>query len=170
MSIDAGTNIYPYFRDGNWDTLTKNINAFRSINNTTQLGVVCTTSVYQIMDIENVFDSLMSLDVDVLDVAMVQSPRYLNPSILMIKFNEDVLTDIKKTYKIISQHKNKDLRNSAQAGLETIEKYITKHKSKYSDYGAFLEYIRKTDKLWHQNFNNYLVNYKYNNKQLKRIK
>ena len=170
MSIDAGTNIYPYFRDGNWDTLTKNINAFRSINNTTQLGVVCTTSVYQIMDIENVFDSLMSLDVDVLDVAMVQSPRYLNPSILMIKFNKDVLTDIKKTYKIISQHKNKDLRNSAQAGLETIEKYITKHKSKYSDYSAFLEYIRKTDKLWYQNFNNYLVNYKYNNKQLKRIK
>jgi len=124
------------------------------------------------MDIQNVFDSLMSLDVDVLDVAMVQSPRYLNPSILMIKFNQDVLTDIKETYKIISQHKNIKLRKSARIGLNIIEHYIMKHQPKYAedDYNSFLEYIQKTDKLWHQNFNNYLVNYKYKGKQLKRIK
>ena len=171
MSIDAGTNIYPYFRDGNWDTLTKNIDAFRSINNTTQLGVVCTTSAYQIMDIQNVFDSLMSLDVDVLDVAMVQTPLYLNPSIIMTKFSKDVLADIKNTYKIISQHKNINLRESARIGLNTIEHYIMKHQPKYAedDYNSFLVYIRKTDKLWQQDFNNYLVNYRYNNNQIERV-
>ena len=71
--------------------------------------------------------------------------------------------------KIDMKAKNINLRDSARAGLETIEKYIMKHHPKYHDYNSFLVYIRKTDKLWQQDFNNYLVNYKYNNNQIERV-
>ena len=53
MSLDAGTNIYPYFRTGDWQTLKDNIKTFRAINRHTFLSIVCTTSAYQLLDLEN---------------------------------------------------------------------------------------------------------------------
>tara|TARA_B100002003_G_scaffold241634_1_gene263581 strand:- start:8 stop:931 length:924 start_codon:yes stop_codon:yes gene_type:complete len=188
MSIDSGENIYPYFRGGDWETLVNNINVFRSVNNFTRLGAVCTTSVYQIMDIENVFESILSLDIDEFHVSLVQSPEYLNPAIMMLHFKDAVLKDIEKTHTIIEQYKNKkmdstnligNIQNEAFNELNKIKTYITNHTPKQSDkwphginghYKSFMAYINISDKLWKQNFNDYITNYKYKNNSITRIK
>jgi MoaA/NifB/PqqE/SkfB family radical SAM enzyme len=190
ISVDAGRNIYSYFRTGNWDILVNNIKKFREVNNFTALGIVCTTSAYQIMDIENVFESFLTLDVDWIDSSIVYTPRYINPSIMMFNFSDSVLKDIKNTYKIIDREEEKrmnalkehqhlrswrkgkqifdDLR-SARIALKNIEDYIVNNtESTYDQYEAFLAYIRKTDKLWKQNFNDYMTKYKYIDGRLQR--
>jgi MoaA/NifB/PqqE/SkfB family radical SAM enzyme len=190
MSIDSGKNIYSYFREGSWDILVDNIGKFRSINNFTKLNVVCTTSAYQIMDIQNVFESFLTLDIDYIKSSIVYDPPYLNPAIMNLEFKDYVIEDIKKTYDIITKEKEKrennrkdyehyrsyfpgsqewhDIRGAGEA-IENIEQYITKHQSVYKDYEAFLVYIRKTDKLWQQNFNEHLVNYKYIDNKIVRV-
>ena len=62
ISIDAGQNIYPYFRDGDWNVLKNNISKFRLINNFTQLNGVVTFSAYQFMDIYNIYKSIIPLN------------------------------------------------------------------------------------------------------------
>jgi len=181
MSIDSGKNIYPYFRDGNWETLVNNINTFRSANNFTRLGAVCTTSIYQIMDIEDVFKSILSLDINEFHASIVYTPEYLNPSILMTRFGKEILEDIEKTEKWIERttQANAKLKEQGKDGLEKIKKYITTHeplKSKKwpaggaDHYNAFLHYIKVTDNLWKQDFNQYITNYKYENNSIERIK
>jgi MoaA/NifB/PqqE/SkfB family radical SAM enzyme len=179
MSIDAGKNIYSYFRDGNWETLINNISTFRSVNNFTRLAAVCTTSVYQIMDIENVFESMMSLDIDEFDTAIVYTPEYLNPAILMLHFKDEILKDIDSTYTIIEQHKNKKIKDEVLNGLTKIKTYITTHNPRpckkwpggiNDHYKAFIHYITVTDNIWKQEFNKYMINYKYKNNKIIRIK
>ena len=168
MSLDAGKNIYPYFRDGNWDTLTNHINTFRSVNNFTELSIVCTTPAYQLMDIHNVFESFLLLDVNWIDASIVYTPPYINPSIMMFDFENDVLTDIEKTYAMIKQNGNQ-LERCALEAIDLIKDYIINHKPNYKDYEAFLVYIKKSDKLWKQKFNNYMKNYKYINNKIVRV-
>ena len=168
MSLDAGKNIYPYFRDGNWDTLTNHINTFRSVNNFTELSIVCTTSAYQLMDIHNVFESFLLLDIDWIDASIVYTPPYINPSIMMFDFENDVLNDIEKTYAMIKQNGNQ-LERCALEAVDLIKEYIINHKPSYKDYETFLVYIKKSDKLWKQKFNNYMKNYKYINNKIVRV-
>ena len=179
MSIDSGKNIYPYFRDGNWETLVNNINVFRSVNNFTRLGAVCTTSVYQVMDIQNVFESLLSLDIDEFHASLVYTPEYLNPAILMLHFKDDVLNDIENTYTWLQQYPNENLKNEALDGLNKIKTYVTTHNPASTvkwpagvadHYKAFMHYITVSDKLWKQDFNDYITNYKYNNNKITRIR
>ena len=61
ISIDAGTNIYSYFRDGDWDVLKDNLDKFKKINENTYLDAVCTTSIYPILDIKNILLSRVVL-------------------------------------------------------------------------------------------------------------
>jgi MoaA/NifB/PqqE/SkfB family radical SAM enzyme len=179
MSIDSGKNIYPYFRGGDWGTLVNNINTFRSVNNFTRLGAVCTTSVYQVMDIQNVFESLLSLDIDEFHASLVYTPEYLNPTILMLHFKDDVLTDIENTYAWLQQYPIGNLKNEALDSLHKIKTYVTTHKPASTDkwpngidshYKSFMHYITVSDKLWKQNFNDYITNYKYNNNEITRIR
>jgi len=179
ISIDSGKNIYSYFRDGNWETLVNNINTFRSVNNFTRLGAVCTTSVYQVMDIENVFRDLLSLDIDEFDTSLVYTPAYLNPAILMLHFKDDVLTDIENTYTWLQQYPDGNLKNEALDGLNKIKTYVTTHtpiQTRWypdgitSHYKSFMAYIKVSDKLWKQNFNDYIRNYKYEHNEIARIK
>ena len=58
---DAGKNIYSYFRDGKWSVLNENLKKFKQVNNFTVVDTVVTTSIYQIMDIENIMMSLLLL-------------------------------------------------------------------------------------------------------------
>jgi MoaA/NifB/PqqE/SkfB family radical SAM enzyme len=175
MSIDSGKNLYPYFRDGNWETLVNNINVFRSVNNFTRLGAVCTTSVYQVMDIENVFQDLLSLDIDEFDTSLVYTPAYLNPAILMLHFKDEVLNDIENIYTWVQNNNHQ----RALEGLNKIKTYITTHKplvdSKWKNgiddhYDTFMLYIEKSDKLWKQNFNDHMTNYKYKDNKIIRVK
>jgi MoaA/NifB/PqqE/SkfB family radical SAM enzyme len=191
MSLDAGTNIYSYFRTGDWEVLKKNIEKFRSVDNTTIMAIKCTTSVYQIMDLENIFKSFFTLDVDRIDSAIVYTPRYLNPAVLNLYFKDYVYEDIQKTYKIISEENirrraNMELNSkrrswnqlenrftdisSAVTALKDIEKFVLNHQRSESEYNSFIAYIEKTDKIWQRNFNDYMKKYKIINGKLERIR
>jgi hypothetical protein len=184
MSIDSGTNIYSYFRTGDWDVLKDNIRRFKIANTlrNVDLNVVCTTSVYQMMDLENIFESFLTLDIDWIDSSIVYTPDYLNPAILMFDYKDHVLYDIKKTYALIDRIKKERMDNfeesqkmrtwrkgkqifqdieSAYMALKGIEDYILNHTPQYKHWEAFMVYIKKTDALWKQNFNNHFINYKF---------
>jgi hypothetical protein len=171
ISVDAGTNIYSYFRTGSWDTLVSNIEKFRSVNNFTKLDAVCTTSIYQIMDIENVFESILSLDVNSISSSIVFTPRYINPSLMMLEFKEYVLSDIRDTYKMIDKnHRPKVRADSAKRALKKIEDYMLNYDSlTHETYEAFSVYVKKTDVLWKQNFNQHMVKYKYIDNKIVRV-
>jgi len=200
ISVDAGKNIYPYFRTGNWEKLKSNISKFREYNSSADLVAVITTSAYQVMDLQNIFTSLLDLDVLSIDASMVYSPIYLNPALLTFKFRDSIIKDIHETRILIAKEdirrkENKEFgRKSwyentffadisrAQKALTEIENYILKtNLENYSSnlgysnltheiiYNRFITYIRKTDEIWQQNFNDYMVNYKFINGQIERV-
>ncbi len=190
LSLDAGTNIYPYFRTGNWEVLKSNIKKFREADKVSELSIVCTTSAYQIMDIENIFESFLTLDINRIDASIVYTPRYMNPSVMTLKFKNEVYNDIQNTYKLITEEKNKRMNNlheythlsswnpifrkfedieSALNAVRFIEQYVFNRQAKIEEYNAFMVYIRKTDKIWKHNFNDYMKNYKFENDQLVRV-
>jgi MoaA/NifB/PqqE/SkfB family radical SAM enzyme len=190
ISLDAGTNIYSYFRTGNWEVLKENIRLFREHDTKSELGIVCTTSAYQIMDIENIFASFLTLDIDYIDSSIVYTPRYMNPALMALKFKDEVYSDIQATYKLINDENTKRMSNldsythlkgwdqknrvfkdikSAFKALLDIEKYVFNHQCKPDEFEAFLVYIRKTDKIWQQNFNNHMKKYKFVDDRIERV-
>ena len=193
ISIDAGKNIYSYFRDGDWKTLIENIKKFREVNDFTQLDCVVTFSAYQLLDIRNIYNSLFDLDFNTIKTSIVQTPSYINPSILMTDFKNDLRIDFDFVIKsIFSEHENRvkkiknkkslksynpkkcsnifvegadnflftDLKSSLWY-LKKIEKYIFTHSSPYRDFNRFLIYLKKTDEIWNQNFNDYYTQFKF---------
>jgi len=190
ISVDAGTNIYPYFRTGDWEKLKFNLLKFRSINNFTQVCAVCTTSIYQMMDIENIFESLLTLDFDWINSSIVYTPRYLNPSLIRYHFKDEILNDINETEKkILDTYKirlnnfqeTKQLRSwsptrrifqdihSAKMSLKNIKDYVSNTTLDYSNYQSFLKYVEKTDLIWNQTFNNYFKKFQFVNGKIERI-
>jgi len=190
ISVDAGTNIYPYFRTGDWEVLKSNLSYFKSLDekNKMYLTTVVTTSIYQIMDIENIFMSLLTLDIDRINSSIVYTPRYLNPSLLKLDFQEHIKEDIKDLkYKIykesIRRIKGKEYNRRAWKpamnyfsdiyfavkAIENIENYIANTKAERNLFESFLVYVRKTDNIWKHNFNNYFVKYKYIDNKIIRI-
>jgi len=189
MSLDAGKNIYPYFRTGDWEVLKSNVERFRKVDNKCELNIKCTTSVYQIMDIEDVFKSFMELDVNFIDSAIVYTPRYINPALMVMHFKDEVYQDIQKTYKMLSdelkyrlenlssyEHRKSwvpnrkeftDIRTAFKA-LEEIEHYVFNHQCKKEEWDALLVYIRKTDSIWKRNFNDFIKKYEFKDNQLVR--
>jgi len=184
VSVDAGKNIYGYFRTGNWQTLKRNIDIFRRIDKETELNIVCTTSAYQIMDIKNVFESFMELDVNFIDSSIVYTPKYMNPALMNLKFKHYVIEDFAETREAILNERQKRLDNldnyknrasyrpntqgasfsdieTALKGLDFLEHYVLNNNVSESEWEAFMVYIRKTDEIWKQNFNDHMVNYKF---------
>ena len=47
-----------------------------------------------------------------------------------------------------------------------IEKYIFNHSTPYRDFNRFLIYIKKTDEIWNQNFNDFFTQFKITNGEL----
>lgn len=190
VSIDAGTNIYPYFRTGNWDVLKSNLNYFKSldVDRKIYLTSVVTTSIYQMMDIENIFLSILTLDIDRINTSIVYTPRYLNPSLIKHVFKNEMENDLKELkYKIyqesIRRKKQKefhlrsyqpdmsmfsDLYYAIQA-IENLETYIENTDLEKELYDAFLVYIRKTDTIWNHNFNDYFKKYQFIENKIIRI-
>lgn len=190
MSLDSGTNIYPYFRTGDWETLKNNITTFRSINDRAEMCIVCTTSAYQIMDIENVFRSFLELDVDNINSAMVYSPKYLNPAIMSTKFKEYVKEDIAATRKMLDDvlaERIADFENSkkmktwksrfnrfndihwAKNALDDIEQYTLNNQMDSRYWDDFQVYVRKTDAIWKHNFNDYMTKYRMIDQKIERV-
>lgn len=189
ISIDAGTNIYPYFRTGNWETLKSNLSYFKSLDKDRKvyLTAVITSSIYQMMDLENIFMSILTLDVDRINTSIVYTPRYLNPSLLKIYFENDIKKDLEdvifKIYKeSIRRKKNKefnlrsyqpemsmfsDLYWSIEA-LKNLETYVFNTTAEKDLYDAFLVYVKKTDNIWEHNFNDHFQKYKFIDNQIVR--
>ena len=181
VSVDAGQKIYPYFRTANWEVLKENLNKFKSLDlkKKTLIKLVCTTSVYQIMDIVDIFESLLTLDADRINSSIVYTPRYLNPALMMQQFKDSVLDDIEQAREVIDKEKNRRLScgdftkfrswvrddsfsdiYTAYLALDNIKQYVLNHKTEEKEFEALEVYIRKTDVLWKQNFNDYFTNYK----------
>ena len=174
ISIDSGTNIYSYFRDGDWDVLKKNVEKFTEINKTTHLDAVCTTSIYQMLDIKNIIVSLASLNVNMISLSTVFTPKYINPAISYRMFGSAILDDINETLRSLQlianerflQEDHKEHRawddergqfrdiEGAVRDIAEIKNYIQNHKTSSKDVKAFINYANKMDKLWNQNFNN----------------
>jgi hypothetical protein len=142
------------------------------------------------MDIENIFASFLTLDIDYIDSSIVYTPRYMNPALMTLKFKDAVYNDIQATYKLINDENTKRLSNldsythlkgwdkknrvfkdikSAFKALLDIEKYVFNHQCKPDEFEAFLVYIRKTDKIWQQNFNNHMKKYKFVDDRIERV-
>ena len=171
ISIDAGKNIYSYFRGGDWSSLIDNIEKFRSINDFTTLKGVVTFSAYQLMDIENIYRSIFPLNLKWLKTSLVQTPKYLNPAILIHDFKHDLLNDFNNTVEYIESLKTSiATRMSLERYLKGIKKYLFDSPlPNYRDYNNFLLYISKTDKIWNQNFNDYFKKFKYADGELIRV-
>lgn len=164
ISVDAGTNIYSYFRDGSWDTLLNNINRYRATNNNTTMKAVVTYSVFQLMDIYNVMTSVCSLPVDLIDAAPVHVPPYLNPALAMHKFEFFVAEELDKTREALENlDREKDFKRFAIRALDQIEDYVYQYKPEKPDvfWEQFLHYRKTIDKLFKKDFNEAFSNYQY---------
>lgn len=168
VSVDAGPRLYPYFRQGDWNKLKDNIDAFRKVNNKTEVNLVCTTGTYQIMEIKDVFEGFLTLDVDYIDSSIIFTPDYLNPALMISHFRDETLNDIEETEKYIRQSDSArpTAKISAIGALENIKKYILNNTTSPEHWEAFKVYIRKTDSIWKQDFNNHIQNYKIVNGEI----
>lgn len=165
ISIDAGPRLYPYFRQGDWQKLKFNIEAFRNVNKTAELNLVCTTGVYQIMEIKDIFAGFLTLNANYINNSIIFTPDYLNPALMMLHFREQTLQDIAETKEyiktLVAPNLKNSTRRSALQSVENIEKYILNHCAEQKHWEAFKVYIRKSDSIWKQNFNDHIQNYKY---------
>lgn len=186
ISVDAGPRIYPYFRQGNWEKLKSNMTAFREADNgKCELNIVCTTGTYQIMEIEDAYTGFLTLDANWINSSIIYTPDYLNPAIMMQHFSDEVILDIDNAIQSVLQHEKSRKQNldysvklhsyrpqpgnnhswtdiySAYESLKKTKQYITAHKTDPSHWDAFKAYITKTDKIWKQDFNKHIQNYKF---------
>jgi MoaA/NifB/PqqE/SkfB family radical SAM enzyme len=133
ISIDSSENIYPYFRDGNWKVLKDNILKFRKINNFTQLNGVVTFSAYQFMDIYNIYKSIIPLNLTNIKTSLVQSPKYLNPCVLLFDYEKELREDFEDTQNLIMdiykdriENIHKFEKENAGVVVEKFENWVSK--------------------------------------------
>lgn len=171
ISIDGGRNIYEYFRKGGeWPSLVKNIDKMTKLNNDKiHMVGTCTTSAYQIMDIEDVFKSILELNLRYFDTSIVQTPKYINPSIIYQDFKQFIDDDFKKVENYLEKNVKKDRQLQAMVHYKSVKDYTVTTKLRYHNYNRFLIYIKKTDEIWEQNFNDYFKNYSFIDGELERI-
>ena len=169
ISVDAGRKIYPYFRHGGkWDKLKSNIENFKKINDFSHVDISCTTSIYQIMDLYDVFDSFFELNCS-FDASIVQTPKYINPSIIMFDFEKETLSDFEKIEYMLKNNKSK-FKLKAMKWFRYMTDYVKNTKLSYNNFNRFLVYRKKTDEIWGQNFNDYFQNYQIEDNELIRVK
>ena len=187
ISVDAGPKLYPYFRQGDWNKLKDNIEKFKAVDEKhTSINLVCTTSVYQIMEFEDVMRGFLSLECDYINCSIVYTPAYLNPSVMMLKFRGPTLNEIENARNAVIKIKQERRRNilttkqmynyvwdeelkdgywkdieSALTAIEQVREYVLKHHSVQKDYESLLKYIAKTDTIWKQNFNDHVERFKF---------
>jgi MoaA/NifB/PqqE/SkfB family radical SAM enzyme len=177
ISVDAGKSFYSYFRHGGkWDKLKSNIQEFKKINDFSHVDISCTTSIYQMLDIYDVFESFIELDCW-FDASIVQTPKYLDPSLILLEYKKETYKDIEKTYELLQKNKKTRSNNyqqkdglKAKYWLDYIVNYVKNFKPAYKDFNRFLIYRQKSDDIWEQNFNDYFQNYQIEDNELVRVK
>ena len=169
ISIDAGQKTYSYFRHGgNWDKLKSNIEEFKKINDFSHIDISCTTSIYQVLEIEDVFKSFYELNC-YMDASIVQTPKYINPSLIMHEFEEETLKDLERTNDFIIKNLGSK-KYYFKKWFDYMVNYIKNTKLDYHQYNRFLIYRKKSDEIWKQNFNDYFQNYQIEDNELIRVK
>ena len=172
ISVDAGRTFYSYFRYGGiWDKLKSNIVEFKKLNDYTVIDVSCTTSIYQLLDIYDVFDSFLELECN-FDASLVQTPKYLDPALPFLDYKKETLYDLDKTRSMLEKSKSRyvNTHRGAMFWFDYIVDYVTKFKPNYREYNRWLVYRKKSDEIWGQNFNDYFQNYQIEDNELIRIK
>lgn len=170
ISVDAGRTFYSYFRHGgDWDKLKNNISEFKKINDFTHIDISCTASIYQMLDIYDVIDSFIELNC-FFDASIVQTPFYLDPSLIMLEYKEETLMDFKKTYDLLDKHPYHKIEKLGKFWLDYIYDYVSSYKPKYKNYNRWLVYRKKSDKIWNQNFNDFFLNYQIVDDELVRVR
>jgi MoaA/NifB/PqqE/SkfB family radical SAM enzyme len=168
ISVDAGKRIYSYFRNGGeWDKLKNNIIEFKKINTFTNVDISCTTSIYQIMEIYDLFESFFELNCE-FDASIVQTPKYINPSIIMFDFEKETLKDFQATEDLINRKTR--VYPKAIQWFQYITDYVKNTKLNYNQFNRFLVYRKKSDEIWGQHFNDYFENYQIIDDELIRVK
>lgn len=170
ISVDAGEGIYSYFRDGDWSKLNENIGVFRKASKNTELHGVITFSIYQMMDIKNIYESMMKLDVDEIKSAPVYDPPYLNPSLIRVEFEEEFLSDVEETYEFLRSCPDDEKTESAIRSLDKIMDYVMNKEPDPIQWESFLVFSPKIDKLWKKDFNSNYNKYKFEGFGMKRVK
>ena len=169
ISIDAGRKTYSYFRHGGkWDKLKLNIDEFKKINDFSHIDISCTASIYQILEFKDLFESFHLLNCN-FDASIVQTPQYINPSILMHDFKKETEKDFLETEKFIVNNIGPHRKN-AKHWFDYIVNYVKNTKIKYRNFNRFLVYRKKSDEIWGQNFNDYFENYQIEDDELVRVK
>ena len=171
ISVDAGRSFYSYFRHGGtWDKLKSNIKEFKKLNDYTVVDVSCTTSIYQMLDIYDVFDSFLELECN-FDASLVQTPKYLDPTLPFLDYKNETLKDLERTRTMLEKSKSRyvNKHRGAMFWFDYIVDYVTKFKPKYREFNRFLVYRKKSDEIWGQNFNDYFQNYKIEDDELVRV-
>ena len=165
ISVDAGQKTYSYFRHGGtWEKLKRNIQDFKKINDFTHIDLSCTASIYQVLEIEDVFTSFYELECD-MDASIVQTPKYINPSIIMHDYEKETLKDFEKANEFIMKYLGPEKYNFKK-WFDYIFDYVTNTKLPYNNFNRFLIYRKKSDDIWEQNFNDYFINYKIDDGEL----
>ena len=184
ISVDAGKTFYSYFRHGGtWDKLQQNIKEFKDYNDFTWVDISCTTSIYQMFDIYDVFESFIDLQCNT-DASIVQTPQYLDPSLILHDFREETEKDLRRTEELIEKNfEHKIKRVSKKNGkvywvnhrdtmrwFRYIVDYVKSTKSSYNNFNRWLIYRKKSDEIWNQNFNDHFLNYQIEDDELVRVK
>ena len=134
------------------------------------------------LDIYDVFESFIELQCNT-DASIVQTPQYLDPSLLLYDFKDDLETDLRNTEELINKNLGNKIEIVSDNGkkywvdhkdtlnwFKYIEKYVKNTKINYSHFNRWLIYRKKSDELWNQNFNEYFKNYQIENDELIRVR
>lgn len=130
------------------------------------MDISCTTSIYQILEIEDVFKSFYELDCN-MDASIVQTPKYVNPSIIMYDFEKETLKDLRKTEDFIMKNLGPE-KYDFKKWFDYISNYVNRTRLEYRHYNRWLVYRKKSDEIWQQNFNDHFQNYQIDDGELVR--
>ena len=163
LSIDSSKRLYPYFRNGDWDTLENNIRTYKAIDSKTKISAVITTGIHQVMDLHDVFMDIANLGLDNIHSSIISFPQYLNPSIVRQIQGNTYTEDYRQTCESIA---NMDCepwyKQATQDALDKVNRYVVSNQPRDNAIQAFHAYTRKVDKMFSKSFNTHMKNYEIN--------
>ena len=108
-----------------------------------------------------IWDDFLSLEplVDGYDASIVQTPRYLDPAVMMHEWEHTIEAGINMA-KVYARS-----NRSAIKWINYISDYVLNKKTPYNDYYRFLHYISETDTLFGKDFNDAFDIFRYDPEQ-----
>lgn len=156
ISVDAGRNLYDYFRNGKYENIIKNLKEFQSHNKKTILEATNTITPYQVLDIDNIIKDMLDLPVDKIHHSFVQYPTYLGMDVLHNQ-RYQIIKKVKRIHKKLKEDKNasRENRNKLTGAIKMtsmIMQAMNNTKESKKDVEAFIYYTKRIDNIKDQNF------------------